>query len=71
MGVAGSRRGARRVEEETGEMVAETVSTCLELVGPSGIIGMFLDSRKVSLADATVIRMEGELLVWSADAESM
>jgi hypothetical protein len=69
LGAAGFVRGAKHVES-MGEVESEALPSCLELVGPTGRIRSFLDSRKAFLADAIVLRMEGKVLVRSADEES-
>lgn len=66
LGAAGFVRGARHVTTNMGEVVPENLPSCLELVGPMGLIRNFLESRKAFLADAIVMRMEGRLILSEA-----
>ena len=71
LGAGGFVRGAKHVEVDDGEIMPETLPSCLELVGPMGRVRSFLDSRKAVLADAIVMRMEGKLLVRGPNEEAM
>jgi len=62
LGAAGFVRGAKHVEANMGEVVPETLPSCLELVGPIELTRRFLEARKAILTDAIVIRMEGNLI---------
>jgi|KBSMisStandDraft_5_1062788.scaffolds.fasta_scaffold79256_2 PII-like signaling protein len=63
LGAAGFVHGAKHLELNMGEVACEGLPTCLELVGPMRRIRKFLEARKVILADAIVLRMEGEVVL--------
>lgn len=58
-GHAGFVPGAKRIVADVSEIPPTTLPTCLELVGPVGVLEAFVDAKCDELADAVLLRIDG------------